>query len=140
MDAESVVVDRGAEGESDNFVVYANGSSNKSQFVVMVQGVEDGAAFVVQILLVIIFPVGFVPFAFELEALGNQFGCDRDIFVIKFLIEVVDMIAFRLVFLSFQACQVFTQIDVIEIISFGNVEKSSGDCFFEFFFGIGRYA
>ena len=140
MDPESIVVDRGAEGESDNLMVYANGPPYKSQFVVMVQGINDGTAFVVQILFVVIFPVCLEPFAFELEAFGDQFRCDRDIFVRIFLIEIVDMVAFRLVFLSFQGCQVFTQVDVIEIIPFGNVEESAGDRFFEFLFGIGRYA
>ena len=71
----------------------------------MIQGVDYGTAFVVQILLVIIFPVGLVPFAFELEAFGNQFRCDRDIFVGILLIEVVDMIAFCLVFFPFQVAK-----------------------------------
>lgn len=99
------MVDRGTKSESDNLMVYANGSSNKSQFVIMVQGVDYRTAFVVQILLVIIFPVGFVPFTFELKAFGNQFWCDRNIFVGKLLIEFVDMIAFRLVFFPFRVAR-----------------------------------
>lgn len=129
MYPESIVIDRSAEGESHNLMVYADGTAYQSQFVVMVQGIDYGAAFVVQIFFVVILPVSFVPFAFELQAFGYEFRGDRDVFVRIFFIEVVDMITFCLVFLPFQGCQVFTQVDIIEIIPFGNVEESSGDRF-----------
>ena len=46
------------------------------------------------------------------------------------------MVTLGLELLAFQQCQVFTLIDIIEIIAFGDIEKSAGQRFLQDVFGI----
>ena len=71
-------------------------------------------------------PVGFVPGTFQLQTLGDQFRGNGGIFVLISLFEVIDMVAFRLVLLAFQQGQVFTQIDIVEIIPFRDIKEPAG--------------
>ena len=66
----------------------------------MMQGIGKGAAFVIKFFLVIIPIVRLIPFAFQLQALGDDIRRDRDILVRILFLEIIDMITFGLVFLT----------------------------------------
>ena len=51
---------------------------------------------------------------------------DGEVFVGVPLLEVIDMVALGLVLLALERSQILPQVDIVEIIPFGDIEESIG--------------
>ena len=120
------MIDGSTVCKSGNLPVDMKHAARQTQRLHMVQGICHGLTFCPQCQLFLAV-IGTTPFLFQLQTFGNQIWSQRFVFIIRILLlELVDMITFGLKLLSFQGCQVSTQVDIIKVIPVFCKSETSG--------------
>ena len=105
----------------------------------MAERILHGATFITQLFGIRIGQIVPIPFGFQLQTTGCQIGGYLLIHIVRItLLEIIDMIPLGLELPTSECSQILPQINVIVIVSFGNIEELTRESLFQQGLRIGR--
>lgn len=73
ISTRDVVISQNAGDRDSGLVICTGNSSGGSRFIVVIRNMSCEATFIIRVLLIVVFPINFMPFAFRLGTFKGRF-------------------------------------------------------------------